>query len=307
MDIINRLVQFPSMFKSIDLKDLFNQLTIYPFFNFIYILQSLKYQSDLIEQDQEYYPPVLCNDSIYTWYRMGMISQQEKARVLDEKLIEKEIEDVRSTLLNIDRPDNVIDINYKERKKQVQDAPDIVADEKTKIPLSDKKLSANLRIISNSLYYKSSSFKFVNQVIPKVDEEEIELSGFSKFLRSKTLNKKSGGNNTYSHDDRSVGDEETDIEVSSEQLNSSETTEEQPFKKKKKKEKKHKKKELVNQLVEQSLYDNELLVSEPFAELLYAQGYKDKAIKIYEKLMDKNPEKRLNFAAKIDKINKESF
>ncbi|MBK6372658.1 MAG: hypothetical protein IPF67_05295 [Saprospiraceae bacterium] len=53
--------------------------------------------------------------------------------------------------------------------------------------------------------------------------------------------------------------------------------------------------------------DNDLLISEPFAEILYAQGYKEKAIKIYEKLMDKYPEKKINFAAKIDKINKENI
>ena len=62
---------------------------------------------------------------------------------------------------------------------------------------------------------------------------------------------------------------------------------------------------LVDRLVQQSISDNELLVSEPFAEILYAQGYKDKAIKIYEKLMLKNPEKRDIFAAKIVLINNE--
>ena len=62
-----------------------------------------------------------------------------------------------------------------------------------------------------------------------------------------------------------------------------------------------------NHLVQQSVLDNDLLISEPFAEILYAQGYKEKAIKIYEKLMDKYPEKKINFAAKIDKINKENI
>ena len=76
---------------------------------------------------------------------------------------------------------------------------------------------------------------------------------------------------------------------------------------KKKKVKKHKKKEFVNHLVQQSVLDNDLLISEPFAEILYAQGYKEKAVKIYEKLMEKYPEKKINFAAKIDKINKENI
>jgi hypothetical protein len=84
-------------------------------------------------------------------------------------------------------------------------------------------------------------------------------------------------------------------------VKSGEEVEEKSEKKKKKK----RKKELVDRLVQQSISDNELLVSEPFAEILYAQGYKDKAIKIYEKLMLKNPEKRDIFAAKIVLINNE--
>jgi hypothetical protein len=77
---------------------------------------------------------------------------------------------------------------------------------------------------------------------------------------------------------------------------------EQPERKPKKKKKKH----LVDRLVQQSVLDNELLVSEPFAELLQAQGYREKAIKIYEKLITKFPEKKHIFAAKIIQINKEN-
>lgn len=43
-------------------------------------------------------------------------------------------------------------------------------------------------------------------------------------------------------------------------------------------------------------------VSETFADLLASQGYKEKAIAMYEKLMEKYPEKSSFFAAKIEAL-----
>ncbi len=47
----------------------------------------------------------------------------------------------------------------------------------------------------------------------------------------------------------------------------------------------------------------EEIASETLAALLAAQGHREKAIHMYEKLMEKYPEKRLSFAALIEKLN----
>jgi flagellar motility protein MotE (MotC chaperone) len=55
-----------------------------------------------------------------------------------------------------------------------------------------------------------------------------------------------------------------------------------------------------------SLEENDGILSETLARLIAAQGKKDKAIKIYQQLMLKNPQKSSYFAAQIEKLLKES-
>ena len=52
-----------------------------------------------------------------------------------------------------------------------------------------------------------------------------------------------------------------------------------------------------------SLVDNEELVTETLAEIHIKQGNYPKAIKIYQQLMLKNPEKKAFFASRINYIN----
>lgn len=60
----------------------------------------------------------------------------------------------------------------------------------------------------------------------------------------------------------------------------------------------------LKKLIEKSLDTNDEIISETLAELLVLQGKKKKAIKMYQQLSLKFPEKSANFAAQIKKLTK---
>lgn len=75
-------------------------------------------------------------------------------------------------------------------------------------------------------------------------------------------------------------------------------------KKKKKQRKKEKsKKEVSQELASKSILESEEIISQTLADLLAAQGYSEKAIKMYERLSLIFPEKSAFFAQKIKELN----
>lgn len=63
-------------------------------------------------------------------------------------------------------------------------------------------------------------------------------------------------------------------------------------------------KTLAQQLAEKSVSENQGVASETLARILVKQGFKDKAISMYERLMVANPEKSAIFAAAIEELKK---
>jgi hypothetical protein len=57
-------------------------------------------------------------------------------------------------------------------------------------------------------------------------------------------------------------------------------------------------------LAEKSVAENQSVISETLARLLVQQGYKEKAINMYQRLSLAFPEKSAYFAAEIDKLKK---
>ena len=68
--------------------------------------------------------------------------------------------------------------------------------------------------------------------------------------------------------------------------------------------KKQKKKSKIDETVKRSITKSDTIISEPLADLLASQGHSADAIKMYDQLILKFPEKSVYFAAKIDKILK---
>ncbi|MGB4906834.1 MAG: hypothetical protein WBO91_17880 [Saprospiraceae bacterium] len=185
MDEISRLIQFPSMFKSID-KGIFQKfLHLFPFFNLFSILHSLKYQSDLIDNNQEYNPPVLCNDGLYTWYKMGLLSLDHQKSEIDEL----QTSTGKEVSTAVERQNNVIDINSKEKIRGIGRIEVIPANEEVHSSESDdnawvEKVQQDRVVVKSTFYKKSSinlSFGSVTSKVIEEKEESMELSGFAKF------------------------------------------------------------------------------------------------------------------------------
>jgi hypothetical protein len=68
--------------------------------------------------------------------------------------------------------------------------------------------------------------------------------------------------------------------------------------------KKQKKRRKIDETVKRSITKSDSIISEPLADLLASQGHFADAIKMYDQLILKYPEKSVYFAAKIDKILK---
>ena len=140
----------------------------------------------------------------------------------------------------------------------------------------------------------------------KASEEGVEVSSFVLWLRSmKSANlclvqtdldqEDSGCVNTPQENDGSNDENGAQFLDNSTDANE----------KKQKKKKKKKKQSVIHEKIDNSVAENNLLVSETFAEILVSQGYYEKAIKIYSELMTINPQNKSIFAARIEKLKNE--
>ncbi|MBP9133321.1 MAG: hypothetical protein KBF75_04795 [Saprospiraceae bacterium] len=339
MDLLDRLIHFPSVLRSIDDGVIVEKLLLYPFFSLLYILQSIRRQSHQIDEDAVYVPPVLANDTLFTWYKMSQLNQKSVGYKVEStesslsKIVQGYNMDNSSSVIAVDdgeedvsqmddsidqaEPGQTVEGQREQTNEDLQETLSTddeggtgdLGETLTKVII--QKVPIKPRIVFNSIFIKNGMPQEIDEAYSYFEPEKEELSGFAKFLRTKTKVKSviEYGEEEESIiqpiEDKEVFRETPEIESSDADLvilRQKEIKPEQQERKPKKKKKKH----LVDRLVQQSVLDNELLVSEPFAELLHAQGYREKAIKIYEKLITKFPEKKHIFAAKIIQINKEN-
>jgi len=177
----------------------------------------------------------------------------------------------------------------------VQEEPEIVEDFLPKELISEPAPSARIIIqkipeksrVINFQRYKPIHVDLLSTVHSKYTREDIpiELSPFSKWLRSTidVINENSPAaqySPDYSNEDEIVQKSSNDKPKSPKKME-------------------------IERVISDSVRDHAYLVTEQYADLLHSQGYLERAINIYGKLMEKYPEKSSIFATKIQEINKE--
>lgn len=174
---------------------------------------------------------------------------------------------------------------------------DIISEEKDNghldiVSLSDKTVNTDTQNIEISHQQERNPEDIMQKSLTQATPDE-ELDSFTQWLNQLKSSKKP------IHNDFSVKkalDESTD-EVKVKAL--------EGIKKKANKKKKSKKKQALKQKIDISIKAKEDIASQTLAELYIEQGYKKKAIVIYERLGLINPEKSSFFAAQIENLKKE--
>ncbi|NNF33617.1 MAG: hypothetical protein HKN68_05890 [Saprospiraceae bacterium] len=154
-------------------------------------------------------------------------------------------------------------------------------------------------------------------ILPDKTKEKKKIKKKKKFAKSKKKSKKGSkkkdkkSNKPEQIEDVQSSTSERDLsglsDFSTWLLAQSKESHISPLKEKSKKKKKKKlKQKLKKKSAKKKKKKNKNLVSEPLADLLASQGHIEEAVEMYQKLSLIIPEKSAFFAAKIDKIQKET-
>jgi len=197
--------------------------------------------------------------------------QEKKSQPVKKVVVAKKAKDVKKVDL----------VKKEEKANKTEEAKPAKSKSKKATPKSGSQVS-NKKEESKETAKKHA--EIVDQVLK---QEEEKLSDFTNWLLS--LNQSEGQPKEKS---------------SKKKTNQPKASKKKKDQKGSKKSKKKGKKSRLKKLIDQSLAAQDEAVSETYADLLAAQGYTDRAMELYQKLMFIYPEKSGYFAAKIENLEK---
>ncbi len=291
-----------------------NLFSIFPYFHLLYFINAIR--TFRISGKLNSPALMLSSDPVYTRYKVLQASEKLNNLPVDEPIISDEpLESGDTSVVNISSSPEITESDSHESLTFDQDSTDYLASTESSVDAEPAAHSSDAgteqdidgsevttgghneapeintlmlpdrsRIPIVSIYkpkFESDSY-LISKAKNEYVEPEVKRSEFTKWLRQVT---------------------KTDDQILNHDISSMDYEKKQKKKKKKKKKKKHD----FNQTIIDSLIDHDYLVSEQYADLLYQQGYLDKAIAIYERLLKEKPENYAIFAAKIELIKKDKI
>jgi tetratricopeptide (TPR) repeat protein len=290
-----------------------NLFSIFPYFHLLYFINAIR--TFRISGKLNSPALMLSSDPVYARYKVLQASEKLSNLPLEEPITKDEpLESDDTSVVNISTSQDILESDCHEALTSDQDSPGYLASTESSVDaepathssddgteqdyvvsevttgghneapeINTQMLPDRFRIPIVSIYkpkFESDSY-LISKAKNEYVETEVKRSEFTKWLRQVT---------------------KTDDQILNQDISSMDNE-----KKQKKKKKKKKKKHDFNQTIIDSLIDHDYLVSEQYADLLYQQGYLDKAIAIYERLLKEKPENYAIFASKIELIKKDKI